>query len=192
MPTSNPPSEDLSQKIVRLIRTRDRTGLVLLHDNYSAALYRILLERLPQSEVAQEALQDVLMKAWDNMDQYKEGKGRLFTWLARIARNTAIDITRSKNFKQDGKTQTLPDYVYNDSNLSEDARINDPGLRNVLKTLSQDEQRIINLLYFKGYTQKEASEALDMPLGTVKTRVRKAISTLRSVLGDEGLMRLLF
>lgn len=64
-------------------------------------------------------------------------------------------------------------------------------MRNVLKNLSPQEQRIIDLLYFKGYTQKETSEELDIPLGTVKTRARRAIKTLREILGEEGLMRLL-
>lgn len=100
--------------------------------------------------------------------------------------------TRSKGFKKSEKTQALPDYVYNDSELSEDPRHIDPGLRNVLQGLKEEELRIIDLLYFQGYTQKEASEALEMPLGTVKTKVRKAISKLREVLGEDGLMRLLF
>lgn len=192
MPKTTLNSEELPQHIVRLMRSGDRTGLALLHDNYSGALYRILLERLRREDIAQEALQDVLLKAWENIDKYQEKKGRFFTWLARIARNTAIDITRSKRFKQQGKTQELPDYVFNDSALSEHSTVPDPGLQKVLKVLTPEEQRIIDLLYFKGYTHKEASETLNMPLGTVKTRVRKAIKTLRSILGDEGLVRLLF
>lgn len=173
MPKPKQGDEELPQRIVRLLKARDREGLVLLYDHYAPALYRILSERLPSKEVAQEALQDVLLKTWENIHQYQEGKGRFFTWLARITRNKAIDISRSKGFKQRAKTHSMPDSVYNDNAFSEPASVSDPGLRKVLQKLTPEEQRIIDLLYFKGYTHKEASEALAMPLGTVKTRVRK-------------------
>lgn len=185
-------SADLSVQIVERLKARDRSGITLLYEHYSPALFRILLERLGAKELAQEALQDVFMKIWSNIDQYDANKGRFFTWMVRITKNFAIDVQRSKKFKSKSKTDQLPDYVYNHSELSEEAYIQDSGLRKVLKNLSKEEQKIIHLLYFKGYTHREASEELNIPLGTIKTRTRKAISTLRSILGDEGLMRFLF
>lgn len=192
MPKPKRGDEELPQRIVRLLKARDREGLVLLYDHYAPALYRILSERLPSEEVAEEALQDVLLRTWENIHQYQEDKGRFFTWLARITRNKAIDISRSKGFKQRARTHSIPDSVYNDNTFSEQASVSDPGLRKVLQKLTSEEQKIIDLLYFKGYTHKEASEALEMPLGTVKTRVRKAMKQLRTILGNEGFLRLFF
>ena len=183
---------DISLQIVQRLQAKDRSGITLLYEHYAPALFRILLERLKSREIAQEALQDVFLKIWSNIDQYDAGKGRFFTWMVRIAKNYAIDVLRSKKFKQQNKTETLPDYVSNDSKLSEDTYIEDSGLQKVLKHLSPEEQKIIHLLYFKGYTHTEASEMLNIPLGTIKTRTRKAIKTLRSILGEEGLMRFLF
>lgn len=185
-------SKDRSEKIVQLVKARDKSGISILYEYYGPALFRILSERIGQPEIAKEALQDVLLKVWENIDQYDEQKGRFFTWVARITKNYAIDVLRSKKFKEGNKTDSLPDYVHNDSSLSEESYIKDSGLRNVLNHLSPQEQRIIELLYFKGYTQKETSEELDIPLGTVKTRARKAIKVLRDILGEEGLMRFLF
>lgn len=184
-------SNTRSAKIIGLLKAKDKSGLSLLYEYYGPALFRILTERIPQKEVAKEALQDVLMKIWTNIEKYDDKKGRFFTWMARITKNYAIDVLRSKKYKHGAKTDSLPDYVHNDSSLSEETYIQDSGLRNVLKKLSPQEQRVIELLYFKGYTQKETSEELDIPLGTVKTRARRAIKTLRGILGDEGLMRLL-
>lgn len=185
-------SGDISVQIVERLKARDRSGITLLYEHYSPALFRILLERLGAKELAQEALQDVFMKIWSNIDQYDAKKGRFFTWMVRITKNYAIDVLRSKNFKQKSKTDELPDYVSNHSELSEETYIQDSGLQKVLKNLSEEEQKIIHLLYFKGYTHREASKALDIPLGTIKTRCRKAIKTLRSILGEEGLLRFLF
>lgn len=185
-------SEDISVRITKLLKARDRSGITLLYEHYAPALFKVLLERLGSKEIAQEALQDVFMKIWSNIEQYDAKKGRFFTWMVRITKNLAIDILRSKKFKQNRKTDSLPDYVYNDSGLSEENYIQDSGLQKVLKNLSEEEQKIIHLLYFNGYTHREASDALSIPLGTIKTRTRKAIKTLRSILGEEGLMSFLF
>mgnify|MGYP005989429331 CR=1 FL=1 len=185
-------SGDISVRIVKLLKARDRSGVTLLYEHYSPALFKILLERLGSREIAQEALQDIFLKIWSNIEQYDAEKGRFFTWMVRITKNYAIDVLRSKKYKQKSKTDELPDYVSNNSGLSEEAYIQDSGLRKVLKNLSEEEQKIIHLLYFKGHTHREASKALDIPLGTIKTRTRKAIKTLRSILGEEGLLRFLF
>jgi RNA polymerase sigma-70 factor (ECF subfamily) len=184
--------QDLSVQLVQLLKARDKSGMTLLYEHYAPALFRLLNERLGSKEIAQEALQDVFLKIWSNIDQYDAGKGRFFTWMVRITKNYAIDVLRSKKFKDGRKTDQLPTYVYNDSKLSEEAYVKDSGLQKVLKNLSPDEQKIIDLLYFKGYTHREASKELDIPLGTIKTRTRKAIKVLRSILGEEGLMRFLF
>lgn len=95
-------SDARSAKIIRrLLQARDKSGLSLLYEHYGPALFRILSERIPQKEVAKEALQDVLMKIWENIEKYDDKKGRFFTWMARIAKNYAIDVLRSKNINRE-------------------------------------------------------------------------------------------
>jgi len=173
--------------MIAALQARKRSALVELYQNYSAALYRILMDNLSDEELAKEGLQDVFLKIWDNIDRYNPHKGRLFTWMAQIARNTAIDISRSKRFKKKGKTGSLPDYVYNSSQLSEESTTEDIGLQRVLQQLSEEERKVVQLVYFQSFTHKEVSEHLDMPLGTVKTRVRKALQKLKKLLDKEGL-----
>lgn len=182
----------LESKIVSLLRQRDKEAIVLLYDNYSPALYGIILRIVPSEALAQEVLQDVFLKVWNNADKYDSGKGKLFTWLAQITRNAAKDALRSSHYKHDEKTEMLADNVGNDSSLSVHPHIADSGLRKTIDNLDEKYKRIIDLLYFQGYSHSEAAEELDIPIGTLKSRVRKAILELRRVLGNELIIIILF
>lgn len=134
-------------------------------------------------EVAQEVLHDVFMKAWKNINSYKAEKGRLYTWLVNISRNASIDKLRSKEIKNTGKTDSVSDNVHTIDNAnSTELSIDGIGLEKVLDKLSDELRFVIDQMYFKGYTQTEISEEFDIPLGTVKTRARTAMRTLRELL----------
>lgn len=176
------------QELIERLRNRDGMALALLYDRYSSALFNIVSRLVPDEEVAKEVLQDAFVKIWNFADKYDVQKGRLFTWMVQITRNTAIDTLRSGQFKQGDKTESLPTYVSNDERLSEEQTISDTGLQKVISQLEASNRQLIELLYFQDYTQKEVSEMLNIPLGTVKSRVRKAISQLREILQTEGLI----
>lgn len=175
----------LESKIIALLKQKDKEAIVLLYDNYSAALYGIILKIVQSETVAQEVLQDVFLKVWNNAEKYDADKGRLFTWLAQIARNAAKDALRSSRQKQDNKTDSLADNVGNDSSLSHNLHIADSGLRKTIDSLDKKYREIIDLLYFQGYSHSEAAKELEIPIGTLKSRVRKAILELRKLLGNE-------
>ncbi len=174
-------------EIVALLQQKDERIIGLLYERYSAALYGIISNLISNEAVAQETLQDAFVKIWHHADKYDAQKGRLFTWMVQIARNTAIDTLRSGQFKRGDKTESIPDYVSNDARLSEEQRSKDSGLRRVVQQLDEQHRRIIELLYFYDYTQKEVGEELNIPLGTVKSKVRKAITQLREILAKEEL-----
>lgn len=174
-------------QMVQLLLSRDGQSLALLYERYSAALFGIIRGMIPDEELGKEVLQDAFVKIWQNADKYDAAKGRLFTWMVQVTRRLAIDSIRSKQFKAEKKTESLPDSVSNSSSLSEEANLKDIGLRRIVEQLDEQHKSIITLLYFQDYTQKEVSEALDIPLGTVKTRTRKAMERLREILRNEGL-----
>lgn len=156
-----------------------------LYESYGGALYHLILKVVRREEIGSEVLQDVMLKIWDNIDSYDADKSRFFTWMARIARNSAIDALRSKRWKRDAKTDALPEYVNDSERHAEYGRTDSIGLRDLLTHLDEDHRKIIDLLYFQEYSQSEAAKELDMPLGTVKTRARRAILQLREYLkGD--------
>lgn len=186
----SPQKTPIDETIVSLLKARNQRALILLYEHYSPALYNIIYRIVGNEAIAEETLQDCLMKIWDKSDQYDDKKGRLFTWMVRLCRNLAIDKIRSSQFKKGNKTESIPEYVNNDERLSEGPEITDPGLRKVVEQMDEKSRLVIELLFFQDYTQKEASEALDIPLGTIKSRSRKALLDLRKILGKEGLISL--
>lgn len=155
-------------------------GFARLYDDYSGLLFGIILRIVGDSEDAENLLQDCFIKVWQNMDQYDPSKGKLATWLINIARNTAIDFTRSKYFNQRLKNQNIENLVGQDREAVVSAAYEDTlGLRQLVEKLSAGCRQIIEWMYFDGYTQQEISDSFDIPLGTVKSRTRSALKELR-------------
>lgn len=167
-----------------MISRHDERGFHYLYENYSAALYGVILKIVQSREGAEEIIQDTFVKIWNSIGQYDKVKGRLYTWMINIARNTALDYIKSKSFQNDLKNQSLPDFVYNDTNLSVSGEHDFIGFSKILDNLDADKKELIDLAYYKGYSQSEISEKLEMPLGTVKTKMRNALMKLKDLLKD--------
>jgi RNA polymerase sigma factor (sigma-70 family) len=161
---------------------KDKKALSYLYDNYSASLYGVVIRIVKSEEQAEEILQDAFLKYWNRFGEYDEKKGKLFTWMVNIARNLAIDKIRSKENKERGKTDGISDNVYlSDHSYSEKNKPEFIGVREMLNVLSAEQKELLELMYFQGYTQSEISEEYGIPLGTVKTRIRSAVSRLRGM-----------
>lgn len=171
------------QDLVEGLKSRKQSAMDYLYDHYSGALYGVVFRILKKEEVSEEVLQDVFLKIWNKIDAYDSSKGKLFTWMLNIARNHAIDKTRSKEMNKGKKTDDI-DYLVNkiDTRENTELQIDAIGLKEVLMELSDDQRFIVDQLYLKGYTQSEVAEEFDIPLGTVKTRLRSAMIELRSIL----------
>ena len=187
----SPANQDKQKILLGLLRKKDEAGMRYLFDHYGGALNNIIGRIITEPEVCEEVLHDVLLRIWDNVDTYEPGKSRLFTWMARIARNAAIDRVRSKGYRQNGKTDGIDAIVVNHTTLSETMPVEHIGLAKLLDALDNNYRSIIDLLYFKDYTQAETAEALDLPLGTVKTRSRRALQKLRELLKNELIILLI-
>lgn len=173
------------EELIVLLKEKNENGFHYLYDHYSGALYGIVLRIVQSKEYAEEVIQDVFVKIWNSIHQYDASKGRFYTWIINIARNTAIDYLKSKGFQNELKNQSLPDFVYNTEELSTVNHSADYiGFNNVLESLEVDKQELINLSYYQGYTQHEISEKLKIPLGTVKTKMRNALMKLKDLLKD--------
>lgn len=178
---------DIETQITILLLKEDKKAISLLYKHYSPALYGIISRIILEKEIANEVLQDTFVKIWKNSSKYDITKGKLFTWMAQIARNSAIDTIRSGKYQRSTKTDSLPEYVYNSKQLSESINVNDSGLKTQIDKMDLKYREVIDLIYFQGYSQSEAAKQLDLPLGTIKTRIRKAIIELRKSLGNEVL-----
>ena len=127
-------------------------------------------------------LQEVFVNMWRKINTYDETKGRLFTWMLNIGRNAAIDKIRSKGYKDNQRTQPIAEGENAGMTMSSNPAVNDVGLKKVLTTLNEEYQKLIDLSYFQGFTHEEIAKMLGIPLGTVKTRIRTAISQLRTMI----------
>ncbi len=172
------------QEIVSLLLQQDERGFNYLYDNYSAAIYGVVTRVVASKDYADEVIQDVFVKIWKNIAQFDAEKGRLYTWMINLARNTAIDYVRSKGFQNEQKNQSIPDFVNDSNQYSTTSNVDHIGLKDVLAQIKQDWRELIELAYFKGYTQQEIAERLDIPIGTIKTRTRNALIELKRLLKD--------
>ena len=167
-------------RLVERFQNKDPEAFEKLHGMYCENICGVINTIVRNDGVAQEICQDVFVKAWNNAETYNSSKGRFFTWILNIARNAAIDELRSKSHKNLKKNLSA-DYFVNiaDTDVRGDSAIDTSRLRRLVKSLKAKCIELIDLLYYKGYTQKEAAEELDIPIGTVKTRNRSCISQLR-------------
>lgn len=169
--------------LVAALRRKDRSAFEYLYDHYSGALLGVISRIIKKEELAEEILQDVFLKVWDRIDSYNAAKGKLFTWMLNIARNQAIDKTRSKEFSKGKKTDDIETLVSRvDKSEFSETKVEAIGLQDLLKRLPEEQRFVIDQHYLKGYTQSEMAEEFNLPLGTVKTRMRLAMIELRNLL----------
>jgi RNA polymerase sigma-70 factor (ECF subfamily) len=173
------------EELLKELLKKDDRSFTLLYDNYSKSLFGVIYNLIRNTEEAEDVLQEVFVKIWKNIDSYNESKGRLYTWMLNIARNTSIDKLRSKNFNNSQKNLSADNFVHilEDSSKTTN-RIDAIGIKEFIMKLKPKCIQIIDLLFFKGYTQQEASDELEMPLGTVKTNNRNCMNELRKMLHD--------
>ena len=166
---------------VQQIKKGDTKAFEKIYDAYSAALFGICLKIIKDEEASQDILQDSFVKIWKKIHSFDETKGTLFTWMLNITRNTAIDRYRQLVKKSEVSIQNEDTNVSYSKASNSTMNVNHIGISELLKTLPDEQQVIIEYLYFKGYTQQEVAEELDLPLGTVKTRSRSALKAMKEL-----------
>ena len=172
----------LAADTLHMLKNQHPTAIETLYDTYGAALYGVVMNIVRSEDIAQHVLQDTFVKAWRNGSSYDTSKGRIFTWLLNIARNTAIDVLRSAQYRKSNKTDgiDLLRHAHSNDAINQDTI----GLREMVQKMDEKYKILIDLVYFNGYTQEEASKETGVPVSTVKTRLRYAISALKKAYTD--------
>ena len=165
------------------MKNKDQAAFARLYDSYSGAIYSIILQIVNDEELANDILQEVFINIWRKIEMYDAEKGRLFTWMLNIARNASIDMLRSRGYRNSRKNQSIQENVdITVPGNTEQMNIDSIGLKKLLEKLKPEQRVLIDLSYFKGYTHEEIAEQENIPLGTVKTRIRNALIQLREIL----------
>ena len=169
----------LEKHIIELLQECNEKAISLLYEHYGDTLYGVALKVVRDEELAQDVLQESFVKIWKKSDSYDSTKAKLFTWLFRITRNTAIDKLRSVNTKSDREIQMDVSDVYN---LGIDSiRPEFMDVKENLDKIESKYQVVLDALFFQGMTQQEASDELDIPLGTIKSRLKIGLRELKKI-----------
>ena len=177
-PTTALLSATEEEALVGRLLARDEQALRLLHDRYSRSLFTVILRLVHNQELAQDVLQEGMLKVWFSIGRYDPERGRLFTWMARVCCNRAIDAMRSPRQRFHNDTRSLE--VGGAQRAPAPSTFNPEhiGVRELILKLKPRQREVIDLLYFGGWTQAETAEQLGIPLATVKTRARTALQVL--------------
>lgn len=182
MTTLHPIDQELLARIAR----RDEAALATLYDRYAGLLYSLALRICGEPQAAEEVLQDVFLTVWRSADRWDPARGSVQAWLVTITRHRAIDHLRKKNAEpplplHNGATrdEATPDEIAENRELARD-------LRRAIDQLPADFRDVLELVYFSGMTQREAAEALAIPYGTVKSRIRLALERIARFLNGQG------
>lgn len=177
-----PPS--IEQELIRSLRQGETKAFSRLYDSYAPALYQIVLKIVKEEQLAQDVLQEAFVRIFHHFPDYDPGKGRLFTWLLNVTRNLAIDQIRSLAFRQRSLTHSFDmGKEYPLCLQTHQAELT--GLQDLLLPLRAEEKILLELVFYQGYSGPEVARQLDIPLGTVKTRLRTAMGKLRHSLNRE-------
>ncbi|WP_316766914.1 RNA polymerase sigma factor [Pedobacter frigiditerrae] len=171
--------------LVAGLKNGDTKSIESLYRMYAGSLMGIISRIVKFDEIAEDVLQDTFLKIWKSIGQYDASKGRLFTWMANLAKNKAIDQVRSKHYSKATITDDIDEsltvldkqthVLFNPDNI---------GLKHLILKLKQDQMEVVRLFYFEGYTQSEVAKELYIPLGTVKTKLRQSILALRQYFNE--------
>ncbi len=179
------------ETLIRLIVHAQAEALSELYDRYSRLVFSLALNSVGDSATAEEITQDVFVRVWQRARQYRADQGKVSTWLTSIARNRAIDQLRRRGSRPEQfsvawmevSPQAMP--AVNGPERATEQAMERERIRAAVAQLPEEQKHVLALAYFQGYTQSQIAKSLDLPLGTVKTRIRLAMEKLRQALQDE-------
>lgn len=167
--------------LVQRLLARDEHALRLLQARYGNSLSGVIRRLVRDEVLAQDVLQEGLLKVWLGIASYDAERSRLFTWMARICTNHAVDMLRSPRHRFHRKNPSLDVDSAQQAPAASTFEPEHIGVRELTLSLKPKQREVIDLLYFGGYTQSQAAERLGIPLATVKTRARAALQVLAKV-----------
>lgn len=170
--------------LLERMAARDESAVGAFYDRHSRLLFGLILRILRNRAEAEEVLQEVFVQAWRKVDTYNASLGAPVAWLARIARNRAIDRLRSNQVRQRTTEAMAPDPGDERAGACWPRSEEQMTVERALATLPVEQRELIEHAYFEGLTHVELAERFALPLGTVKTRVRSGLAALRRELSS--------
>ena len=182
------PQLDTEIDLLRRVAQGDRRGFEELYDRFSGVLFSTAYRVLNNQEAAEDVLQDVFIQIWEKAPLYDPSRGKPMTWAITLTRNKAIDRLRStvrrNRLGDDLEREAKSQDQFDDRSSFDALATEDRGklVREAIQKLSEDQREAIELAFFSSLTQMEIAERLNVPLGTIKARIRRGMLRLRELL----------
>jgi RNA polymerase sigma-70 factor (ECF subfamily) len=177
-------------ELIGLVTQGDQDALGVLYERYSRAVYSFSLRIVGDAQVAEEILQEVFVRAWQQGGSFQSARGSLITWLLSITHNLSIDEVRRRKRRPQKADSEEPELILaslpdESSDVEEEVWLSSlrVSIQEALQQLPAAQREAIELAYFQGLTQREIADTLGEPLGTIKTRMRLGMLKLREQLG---------
>ena len=195
-PPTPPDPEQEAVLLLGKVGDGDHEALGELYDRFCGALFSIILGVTRNTSDAEEVMQKTFAKIWGKASTYDRSKGKAATWIITVAKRTALDHIRGLKRRENTLSSAANDpsaatWVTNGSGTvsagqAADLISNEDGerVRNAIAQLPEEQRAVIELSYFQSMSQAEISRELNVPLGTIKSRIRRSMHTLRVALGD--------
>ena len=185
------PESISDEMLIGLIAKRDSTALEQLYDRYERPVYAFVIRMVKDAMAAEEVVQELFVRIWNaahGLDPDK-GQGKISTWIFAIARNLAIDWLRKRGRRpieahEEEALERVTESISTEQVVEE--RMLGEQMKAAIRDLKDEQKQVLELIYYKGYTQQEIASQHDIPLGTVKSRVRLALRQLRKRFEEAG------
>ena len=166
--------------LLSLVRNGDQAAVAALFDRYSGIVYSVALRVLRDPGQAEDVVQDIFVQLWRKPEAFISGRGTLGAWLVVVARNRAIDALRRRRPSDSTEDVILP----SNTNLASEAERNSlmDKVRTIMRNLPAEQKKSVEMAFFEGMSHTEIAAKTGDALGTVKTRIRLALITLRKAL----------
>lgn len=179
-------SED--QMLLSQIVDRQAEALGVLYDRYGRLLYSVAYHLVGNQQLAEEITLDVFRRVWEKAESYQADRASVRTWLTSMARNRSIDILRREGARPERNSISWTELTFEPhakDHSPETAVLNQMQRQKVqaaLAELPQEQQDVLLMAFFRGYSHSQIADQLELPLGTVKTRIRLGMQKLRHLL----------
>ncbi len=179
------------ESLIRLIRQARGEALSELYDRYGRLVFSLAFNSVGDRATAEEITQDVFLRVWQRASQYRADRGKVSTWLTGITRHRAIDQLRRRGVRPEQHSVSWAEVspggepVADGPEEATSLALQRERVRAAVASLPEEQRQVLALAYFQGLSQSQIAEALDLPLGTAKTRVRLGMQKLRELLREE-------
>lgn len=178
-------------ELLDLIAQKNEAALAELYDRYSRLVYSVAVNVVGEQGSAEEVTLDIFTRVWEKAHTYQVGRAKVYTWLTRMTRNRSIDHLRRESVRPMkhslgwAEVSKEPAVDTIGPEAAAQLTIQREQVREAVATLPDTQKEVIVLAYFRGYTHSEIAEELNLPLGTVKGRIRSAMQKLRTLMQEK-------